>query len=353
MRNYLLPCSIVAIALLEGACSPVADIAEPLDSSADSGPATPHSPDGGGTHDGAPPHSEGGATSDGGTGDGGSGAAVAVLYGGTNSTTMLGDTWLWDGAWTKVSPATTPGPRSDAASATLDGTPTLFGGYVGADAGNDTWTWNGSTWKQVSTTGPSPRLDPAMGSLGSSLLLFGGQNPPAVTPADTWLWDGSSWAEQSAFFEYSGEGWSAAGFDGTVDIVSGNALYVWSGSSWNGRAYSGGPSNSGGAAAAALGGNIVVFGGVSNEGFQAVKQTWTFDGKNWTLQSVANPPARAYASMVTVGDKVVLFGGENDDTGIGQSPNYLGDTWTWDGSSWTEVPGPGPGARSRAVMMAY
>jgi hypothetical protein len=250
-------------------------------------------------------------------------------------------------------PATTPGARSDAAGATWDETPVLFGGYASANAANDTWTWNGSTWTQVSTTGPSARVDAAMAGLGSSVLLFGGDDPPSSSPSDTWLWNGSTWTDQQAFFQYSGIGWSATAFDGSIYMITGNAVYFWNGSAWNGQSYPGGPSNSGGAAVAALGNTIVVFGGVSNDGFEAVDQTWTFDGKNWTLQSVAGPPARAYASMVTVGGKVVLFGGENDDTGIGQSPEYLGDTWTWDGSTWTQVNGPSPSERSRAVMMAY
>jgi hypothetical protein len=350
MNRYFLPCSILAVAIVHTACSPDAYIAEEV---SDSGPSNP-SGDSASGKSSPEASADSRPSSDAPTADGGvKSASVAVLYGGVDSTTMLGDTWIWNGSWTEVTPATTPGPRSDAAGATLEGTPTLFGGYVGASPGNDTWTWNGSTWKEVGMTGPSPRLDAAMATLGSALLLFGGEDPVGNTPADTWLWNGSSWAEQPAFFEYSGIGWGATAFGASVDIVSGDAVYVWTGSSWSGQAHPGGPSNSGGAAVATLGDNIVVFGGVSSSGFEAIKETWTFDGKNWTLQSVAGPPARAYASMVTVDDKVVLFGGENDDTGIGQAPNYLGDTWTWDGSSWTQVEGSGPGARSRATMMAY
>jgi hypothetical protein len=41
---------------------------------------------------------------------------------------------------------------------------------------------------------------------------------------------------------------------------------------------------------------------------------------------------------------LVLFGGEKKDH------DYLGDTWLWDGHTWTAVPGAGPGPRSYASM---
>jgi len=54
--------------------------------------------------------------------------------------------------------------------------------------------------------------------------------------------------------------------------------------------------------------------------------------------NVPGPPARIAASAATLGGKVVLFGGQDDNE------NPLGDTWVWDGASWTqlEVAGPSP-----------
>jgi hypothetical protein len=53
----------------------------------------------------------------------------------------------------------------------------------------------------------------------------------------------------------------------------------------------------------------------------------------WTQQHPAtSPPARYGASMSydqATGD-AVLFGG------VGSSGSYLGDTWTWNGTTWTQ-----------------
>jgi hypothetical protein len=86
---------------------------------------------------------------------------------------------------------------------------------------------------------------------------------------------------------------------------------------------------------------VVMFGGGGGS------DTWEWDGTNWTDRSPAlAPSARSWASMASIGNKVVLFGGSN---GLG----VLGDTWEWDGTSWTQLLIPGPPAREGALMAAY
>lgn len=61
----------------------------------------------------------------------------------------------------------------------------------------------------------------------------------------------------------------------------------------------------------------------------------------------AVPPARAFAAAAydEATHQVVLFGG------VGQSGAALGDTWTWDGSAWTQQhPAVSPPARAHAAM---
>ncbi len=79
---------------------------------------------------------------------------------------------------------------------------------------------------------------------------------------------------------------------------------------------------------------VVLFGGFSASGY--LDDTWTFDGKtrSWTQQHPATaPPVRTAGNMAydAVSHQLVLFGGYNGST-------YLGDTWTWDGASstWTQ-----------------
>jgi len=64
---------------------------------------------------------------------------------------------------------------------------------------------------------------------------------------------------------------------------------------------------------AMLGHQVVLFGGNNgrgNDGNSGLNNTWTFDGTNWTPVSVSNdPPERNYAPMATLGNQLVLFGG--------------------------------------------
>ena len=97
-------------------------------------------------------------------------------------------------------------------------------------------------------------------------------------------------------------------------------------------------------------GNVVLFGGRNKEGYD-LSDTWTWDGSTWTKQApAASPPAREIASMAydAATRNIVLFGGY-----VLHINGMLGDTWTWDGSTWTKQhPAAHPLAR-RDASMAY
>jgi hypothetical protein len=90
-------------------------------------------------------------------------------------------------------------------------------------------------------------------------------------------------------------------------------------------------------------GRVVMFGGSGN-GY--LDDTWTWDGTDWTQQHPAHAPHHRYdAAMVydAAHRQVVLFGGFGN--------HYLGDTWTWDGTDWTQQhPAHAPSHRSGAGM---
>jgi N-acetylneuraminic acid mutarotase len=78
---------------------------------------------------------------------------------------------------------------------------------------------------------------------------------------------------------------------------------------------------------------IVLFGGFSDNG--NLNDTWTYDGTGWTqVATPVAPPARNGAGMAydRATRKLVLFGGFNTN-------KYLHDTWVWDGvtSTWTQA----------------
>jgi hypothetical protein len=126
-----------------------------------------------------------------------------VLFGGLSlAGPGLGDTWTFDGAkWAQVLVNGPPG-RSEAAMATLGDKIVLFGGQTinGDDPSTilgDTWMFDGTTWMQVASTGPVPRTGHAMASVGGKVVLFGGVDANYVLLDDTWTFDGTKWTQLS------------------------------------------------------------------------------------------------------------------------------------------------------------
>ncbi|SFC28418.1 Galactose oxidase, central domain [Nocardioides terrae] len=78
---------------------------------------------------------------------------------------------------------------------------------------------------------------------------------------------------------------------------------------------------------------VVLFGGTQLGGGGELGDTWTWDGTTWTQHVVPGPPARGAASMAYDGTTgtVVLFGGFD-----GGAPLF-DDTWVWNGTAWSRV----------------
>jgi hypothetical protein len=95
-------------------------------------------------------------------------------------------------------------------------------------------------------------------------------------------------------------------------------------------------------------GVIVLFGGVDRAGSNMFGDTWEWNGADWSQPSLLTSPPVARAGAGFAYDPVhhvmVLFGGENS------SWVALGDTWTYNGSSWTQVATTGPSARVGVAM---
>jgi hypothetical protein len=72
----------------------------------------------------------------------------------------------------------------------------------------------------------------------------------------------------------------------------------------------------------------------------------------WTVADVTPPPSRIDMTMASTPTEVILFGGGSASGATLGSP-YLGDTWSWDGTSWSELQIPGPSPRLWAAMAAF
>lgn len=120
--------------------------------------------------------------------------------------------------------------------------------------------------------------------------------------------------------------------------------WQWDGATWT-QLHISGPLARSEASMVTLGDKLVLFGGEGASGMPS--DTWTFDGAAWTQQNVSGPPAREAAAAAAVGSQVVLFDG---DAGINSS-DLFGDTWIWSGASWSQQNSSGPPARSDATAI--
>jgi hypothetical protein len=165
-------------------------------------------------------------------------------------------------------------------------------------------------YQQSPAINPGPRFESSLtyDAAHGQVVLFSGDDEPA----DTWVWNGINWSNVTPANNPSARYNPAMVYD-------------------------------------AAHGNVVLFGG-TDDSSNRLNDTWVWNGSTWTNVTPANssnsPGARNGSVMVydaALGE-VVLFGGTNG--------TYLGDTWVWNGSIWTEVGTTGPSPRDD-FGMAY
>jgi hypothetical protein len=85
---------------------------------------------------------------------------------------------------------------------------------------------------------------------------------------------------------------------------------------------------------------LVIFGGIvkMDPSMASAADTWIQSGGCWSKAiPQASPGDRAYAVMAydPGAQRVVLYGGQHDEPGF--APRFLTDTWSWDGTNWTQL----------------
>jgi hypothetical protein len=86
-------------------------------------------------------------------------------------------------------------------------------------------------------------------------------------------------------------------------------------------------------------GIMVLFGGSGDQGAGPRADTWTFDGRLWRqMHPKVSPSGRIYFAMAYDAGhgNVVLFGGMAQVSAGKAGLQGTDDTWTWNGSTWTE-----------------
>jgi hypothetical protein len=102
----------------------------------------------------------------------------------------------------------------------------------------------------------------------------------------------------------------------------------------------------------------VMFGGENSYGTSPMDwaDTWEWNGTSWSQKQFATaPPARSEAGLVYDAARhvLLLFGGTANCTPGPCYNSFFGDTWTYDGSAWTQLhPAHSPDARAPG-QLAY
>ena len=233
---------------------------------------------------------------------------LAVAPGGMAATQPRNDCWAWNGlSWNQTGSI---GQARAAASAAFDlarGRGTMFAGIIyGVGDTNDTLTWANGTWTQVFPgASPPPRRYASMAfdATRQRVVLFGGFVGSTTELGDTWEFDGTTWTNPSSAHSPSARHVSAMAYD-------------------------------------PVGQGVLLFGGGTNSPMQTFGDTWRWNGVDWALLPTVSPPsARASHSLVSAGNKVLLWGGSD-------SQRLFSDLWQWNGQSWELLDSPPPTVRT-------
>jgi hypothetical protein len=262
--------------------------------------------------------------------------------------------------WQLESPAQMPSPR-EASAMTYDPAHqqiVLFGGYGTAHM-NDTWTYDGTSWTQhFPATSPPPR---AAGRMAfdvptQRVILFGGFNGAYL--GDTWVWDGTNWTPSTSgaaptpvtgpmLFNdpITQRVLKFGGYDGHFYSLT---MYEWTAGGWSQLNPSTVPYARSTAVVASdpPHAKVVLFGGL---GSVNPNNTWTWDGTNWTEEMPNNQPPLVYDSAGAFDPAIghpIMYGGGNG----GQD---ILDTWEWTGTDWTQLSPLNSPPPREAFGMAY
>jgi hypothetical protein len=246
-----------------------------------------------------------------------------VLFGGLTQTpsTILDQTWTFNGQWTLLSNAVVGNPPGrwghTLVQNTTNNTLLMFGGRsptISALA-NDTYRWSGSAWTLVPTpAAPQARFLHGMAydRARGVFVLFGGrraQLSQQLTDNDTWEFDGTTWTERVLPQSPPPREEMGMVYDASTN-------------------------------------RVVLFGGYDRDSMTLYGDTWTYDGTTWTQVTTANSPSPRYRGAMVYDTRRVrpIWYGGFDGTTIST------ETWQFTGDDWSLLNVVGP---ANATEMYY
>jgi hypothetical protein len=262
---------------------------------------------------------------------------------------FFNDSWTFDG--TRWTPLGESGVKMSGMRLVVDNARQVrsIGGYDGAPMGV-LRTLDGTTWR---TDVDQPELKAAEPGVAydarrNRIVAFGGSTGRSSVVEGTWEYDGTAWqrreiatppGRQAHMMTYDTKRARTVMFGGVRPGAEGQRgqvmpdLWEYDGNQWIERSVTGGPSprHSAGVAYDSRRGRTIIYGGIDSTGI--IGDTWAWDGATWTKLADGGPAKRVMGYIVydPRRDRVVLFGGR-----LGW-PNDAGDTWEFDGTQWRQV----------------
>ncbi|MBM4063600.1 MAG: hypothetical protein FJ265_21245 [Planctomycetes bacterium] len=266
----------------------------------------------------------------------------AVLYGGLDFMTVLGDAWAFDGSvWTALGNPP-PGPRQAAALA-FDPSGSRLLLYGGHDTDTTTWELRGTVWTVLPTArNPGPRIGARLTFDGSGMLLTGG-NPDGASLGHRFT--GSDWvpvghfgvplrrhAPISVAQDKLRQQWVVFGGEGPGQMGNGVVLFD---TQWRGTSPAHVPvERSGGRVVwSPVDGGVLLWGGYDPQAtFRA--ETWLWNGSDWLQRPAAQAPSPRweFAFLEDPSGGVSMLGGQ-----FAPTQTETNEHWRWDGNTWQQL----------------
>lgn len=185
-------------------------------------------------------------------------------------------------------------------------------------------------------------------STRNKIVMFSGGDSGSYF-ADTWEWEGFAWRKRFPATTPPARKYHAMVYDSTRRRVvmfggynggSRSDTWEYDGVTWTQSASP--PGNSAQVSPAmafdAARNETVMFTEGSTDPFigsTVLGETWIYNGTTWTQRVLTvNPPGRIHAAMAydSFRQRVYMFGGKNVDSNA-----FLNDLWEWNGTAWTNL----------------
>jgi hypothetical protein len=234
----------------------------------------------------------------------------------------------------------------------------LVGGLIDQAFQSDTWlrTSSDGTWSRVRYPDfPAPRVGCQMAYLPAlrGVVLTGGIDGFNPFYDDTWLFRDGRWQHLRPTTKPIGTGFGDMALDSTRGriVMQGfrtSGTWEFDGQAWAKITTAAAPSSRSGHRLAydQQRGAMVLFGGYDEGALVELADTWTYNGTNWTqLATTGTPPARDGHGMTydVSRNAIVMFGGTLATAGS--------MTWELSGSTWSANAAPGPTVRYGAPLV--